>query len=316
MKTLIAAAAPPVAVDIGPGRVAAIVVTERGGRAVVSAHATESLADGAVVPALNAANIADRAGVASALKRVFDRLGTRPRRVGLVIPDPAAKVSFIRFEKIPARQQDLYQLLRLQVRKAAPFRIEDAQVTYSPGAAVDGGGREFIVALARRDIIEEYEAVCAAAGAHAGLIDLATFNIVNAMLAGGRAATGDTLLVHVAPTYTTLAIARGGDLIFYRNRSAEEEGSLADLVHQTAMYYEDRLGGGGFGRVMLAGATTSLGAAENERLRRSLEDRLRTRVEAVDPRSAAALTDRIAAGPVLLDTLAPLVGLLVREKAA
>ena len=35
---------------------------------------------------------------------------------------------------------------------------------------------------------QEYEALCAAAGAHAGLVDLATFNVVNAVLAGSGAA--------------------------------------------------------------------------------------------------------------------------------
>ena len=52
----------------------------------------------------------------------------------------------------------------------------------------------------------------------------------------------------------TLAILRGPHLIFFRNRAAETDGTLADLVHQTAMYYEDRLSGGGFARVLLAGA--------------------------------------------------------------
>jgi hypothetical protein len=35
----------------------------------------------------------------------------------------------------------------------------------------------------------------------------------------------------------------------------------------------------------------------------------------VDPRTAAALTDRIAAPPELLDALAPMVGLLLRDRA-
>jgi hypothetical protein len=39
-------------------------------------------------------------------------------------------------------------------------------------------------------------------------------------------------------------------------------------------------------------------------------------VETVDARAAAALTDRITASPLLLDTLAPLVGLLLRGRAA
>jgi hypothetical protein len=49
-------------------------------------------------------------------------------------------------------------------------------------------------------------------------------------------------------------------------------------------------------------------------MRRSLQRRLTTPVETVDPRSVASLTDRISASPALLDTLAPLVGLLLRDR--
>ncbi len=104
-------------------------------------------------------------------------------------------------------------------------------------------------------------------------------------------------------------------MIFFRSRAADTDGTLADLVHQTTMYYEDRLKGGGFSRVIVAGAAAA-GAGSDaviDELRRSLEARLTTPVETVDPRTAAALTDRISAAPALLDTLAPLVGLLLRE---
>jgi hypothetical protein len=36
----------------------------------------------------------------------------------------------------------------------------------------------------------------------------------------------------------------------------------------------------------------------------------------VDPRTAATLTDRISVAPALLDTLTPLVGLLLRGRKA
>jgi hypothetical protein len=78
------------------------------------------------------------------------------------------------------------------------------------------------------------------------------------------------------------------------------------------MYYEDRLKGGGFGRVMIAGAAQLPGGADS--VRRGLEERLGVSVDAVDPRGAAALQDRIGASADLLDTLAPLVGMLMRER--
>ena len=104
---------------------------------------------------------------------------------------------------------------------------------------------------------------------------------------------------------------RDRSLLFFRNRSEEGEGTLADLIHQTAMYYEDRLHGSGFARVLIAGAARLPSGAES--VRRGLEERLGINVESVDPRGAAALVDRIGASPELLDVLAPLVGMLRRE---
>jgi len=68
----------------------------------------------------------------------------------------------------------------------------------------------------------------------------------------------------------------------------------------------------------LCGASTAGGpqAPDAGALRRSLEERLGTTVNPVDPRMAAALTDRIDGSPALLDALAPLVGLLVRDQEA
>ncbi|MBI2833818.1 MAG: pilus assembly protein PilM [Acidobacteria bacterium] len=318
--SLLASAWPTVAVEIAPRRVTAVAVSRRGRGTTVLRHATEVLPEGAVTANLTAANIVSRGVVIEALKRVFDQLGTRPTGIGLVVPDTIAKVSLIRFDKAPPRHDDLEQLVRWQVRKTAPFRIEDAQVTFTPGAVFPDGGHEFVVALARRDVVQEYEAVCAAAGTHAGVVDLASFNLINLVLAtekGERPET-DWLLVNVTPDYATIALVRGHNLVFFRNRHTEGDEDLAEMVHQTAMYYEDRLAGAGFARVILAGAAASGGAwplGHAEQIRRTLESRLATRVDAIDPRPAAALRDRIGAAPDLLDALASPVGLLVREAA-
>jgi len=314
LSTLRDSPAPAVAVEIAADRVAAASLEWRGAQPVVAAHAAESLPAGALVPALTATNTVDRTRVVEPLTRVLERVG-RPRRVGLIVPDVVAKVSLVKFETVPAKIQELDQLIRWQVRKTAPFAIEEAQVSYVPALRAEDG-QEFVVSLARRSVVEEYEGLCAEAGAHAGIVDLSTFNVVNAVLAGSSAPTADWLLVNMAADYTSIALLRGTSLIFFRNRAADTEGTLADLVHQTAMYYEDRLKGAGFVRVVLAGAggVSADRAIDIDAARRSLEERLRTPVDMVDPRAAAAFTDRIGATPALLDTLAPLVGLLLRDR--
>ena len=315
---------PDVAVEIDHAHVGAARLVWRGNQAVVAAHAQEALPPGAVVPALASLNMADVPLVAKAIGRVLAQLGSTPARVALIVPDTVAKVSLLKLEKVPAKTADLHEIVRWQVRKTAPFPIEQAVLSVSPGVTAADGSCEMVVSLARADVIQQYEHACLMAGAEAGLVDIASFSVLNAILAapggpsgdpstGSPRATsrGDWLLVHITDTYLTLAVMRDQSLLFFRHRGEQAEGTLADLIHQTAMYYEDRLHGGGFARVLIAGAARLPGGAES--VRRGLEERLRIGVESVDPRTAAALVDRIGASPELLDVLAPLVGMLVRE---
>jgi Tfp pilus assembly PilM family ATPase len=159
-------------------------------------------------------------------------------------------------------------------------------------------------------VIEEYEAVCARAGLHAGIVDLATFNLINAVLASG-APDGDWMLVHATPGDASIAIVRHGDIVFFRNKATALDESVEDMIHQTAMYHEDRLGGGRFARVVVSG----LSAGTSSEVRRNIETRFGVPVETVDPRAAASLRDRIGAAPDLLESLAAPVGALVREVA-
>jgi type IV pilus assembly protein PilM len=320
---------PSIGIEIGAARVTAVALAEQGGKPTIAAHATERLPEGAVVPSLNQSNIRDRAAVSAAVGRVLGQLGQRVTRLALVIPDGATKVSLVKFDKLPPRAEDLDRLVRWQVKKSVPFPIEQAQVSWTKGATDAAGGAEFVVALARKDIIEEYESVCGAANVHAGMVDLATFNLINLALAanpalsappaaqadGSPAAPLDWLLVHVASDSSTIAIVRGNHLLFFRNRPADAEGRLSDLVHQTAMYYEDRLGGPGFSRVLVTARDVPPdAAAEVEQLYRGLAERAGDRVEALDVRGAAPLSDRIAPGPELLQALAAPVGAVLRER--
>jgi Tfp pilus assembly PilM family ATPase len=303
------AVTPGVAIEIGAGRIAGAAVERRGRQPVIGSHAVEPLPPGVLVPSLTAANVVDRSVVMTALNRVLERVG-RPSRVALVVPDVVARVSLVRFEKVPARAADLDQLIRWQIRKTAPFPLEEAQVSHARGIR-SADGQEFVVTVARRNVIEEYEALCGEAGAHAGIVDLSTVGVVNALLAGGVAPAGDWLVINIAADSASIAIMRGGDLIFFRNRPADAEDSALELMYQTAVYYEDRLQGTGFSRAFAAG--TSYAGPDADAVRRSIEERIATTIENVDPRQIASMTDRITAAPALLDAMTPLVGLVLRD---
>jgi len=306
-------ASPPLeaAIEITSSAVSIAVLGGRGTSAVVQGYAVEPLPAGAVTPSLTAANISDRDAVVRALSAACQSVGVKPARVALVIPDVAAKVSLVRFEQTPARRDDLEQLIRWQIKKSTPFPVEEACLTYSPGARL-ATGSEFVVVVARREIVREYESVCEEVGIEAGLVDTSTFGVINLFLSAGLGTAGDWLVVHMRPEYTSIAILRRDDMIFFRNRAEGDPEELEDVVHQTAMYYQDRLEGRGFSRILLGGIGRAPGAVDLAR--RNLEERMGTIVEPIDPTRGASLSDRIHATPELMATLSPLVGMLLRTR--
>jgi Tfp pilus assembly PilM family ATPase len=248
---------PAVAVEIAPSQVTAVAVSGRGADVKVGAWAVEPLPEGCLVPSLTAPNVGRPAEVGSAVRAVLERMGGhRVKRIALVIPDAVAKVSLVRFKDVPARAADLEELVKFQIRKAAPFRVEDSQVSFAAGDR-SPEGQEFVVVQARRDIVAEYEQVCQAAGATAGVVDLATFSLAQCALRTTSGLTADWLLIHGAADGATIAIYRGRHPVFFRRRGADGDAHLGELIHQTAMYYQDRLGGGGFGRVLVGGTAAS-----------------------------------------------------------
>ena len=299
---------PSVGLEIAADRVTGVALSGLRSRSSLVGHTSVPLPAGAIVPAASAVNISDRTAVTDAVRQVLEQLPRRATRVGVVVPDTVAKVSLVHFDSTPARVADLQRLAAWQVRKAVPFRVEDAQIACTPGVQRDGG-QEYVVALIRRDIVEEYEAVCADAGAHAGLLDLASFNLINASIAMSPPQHADWLLVHLAPGYSTLAVIRGQDLIFFRNRPTQTTGDLADLVHQTAMYYEDRLEGRGLTRTVLVDSSQTGGASAAAR--QALQERLGA---AAEPLAWDRATRGLGVDATTLDPLAASLGLVIREQ--
>ena len=306
-------ASPPLeaALEISPAAVSVAVLGGRSSSPVVQGYAVEPLPPGAVTPSLTSGNISDPDTVARAVSSACQSLGLKPKRIALVIPDVAAKVSLVKFEQTPPKREDLNQLIRWQVKKSTPFPVDDACLTYTTGAR-SANGSEFVVVIARREIVREYESVCERVGIEAGLIDISTFGVINLFLSSNLGAAGDWLVVHMRPEYTSIAILRRDDLLFFRNRAEGDAEALEDVVHQTAMYYQDRLEGRGFSRILLGGIGRLQG--EVDLARRNLEARMGTVVEPIDPTRGAALTDRIHATPELMATLSPLVGMLLRTR--
>lgn len=314
MRSLFTTPGPAAAVSVVPGRVTAVQVETGRRGASVCGHARAALPPDAVTPAVHGPNLASPAQVKDALDDVLGRLPRRPRRVALLLPDGAAKVSVVRFANVPARPAELDEMIRWQVSRTVPFSVDEAQTDWMRGRLAADGEQEFVVVLAHRAVVEEYERVCTAAGTHAGLVEPLSFGLLGAALARGAGDGGeDWLLVHVGAGASTLAVVRGRHPLLFRTVPANRD-ALGDLVHRTAMYYEDRLGGSGFSRALVAGdAMTPDGVSAIERV---VSDRLGVPVEPIAGRIAPLVPERTTPDPAALDELAAPLGVLLPESGA
>ena len=283
-------------------------VTGRAGVPSLAGYARVALPEGSVTPSVTSQNIQDPAAVAQAVGEALGQLPRRPARVALVVPDGAAKVSLVHFDEPPTRAADAEDLIRWQVSKGVPFNLNEAQVAWVPGAWNTGGGQAFVVVLARRSVVAEYEAACEAVSTHAGIVDLTSFSLINAALAHGIGSVeGDWLLVHAAGRAGSIAVVRDERLLFFRHMTGDA-GRLDDLVHQTAMYYQDHLEGDGILRAVVVGDD----GAEHQIAARLAD----VPVERLTSRMLDRLADRGVGAPAALDMLAAPIGILLRDRTA
>lgn len=246
------------------------------------------------------------------LRELFEASGTRPGRVSLVLPDNLAKISLLRLPERPGSPRDLDELVRSRMRRAVPFRLEEARFNQQVFA---GEGREVtvLVVLVRKAVVEGLEAAIEALGGRVSAVDLATSNLVNLCRTGIDEASrdgSDVALFNEAGRYFSLVILRAGRLVFFRCKTLGEDpaggrpnGELTREVASSLSYYREKLEGKGIGTLF---ARTVSGPPE------AFADALGTIAPAlVVPIDPLAVLDMRAAPEVdaaLAQRLAPAIG--------
>jgi type IV pilus assembly protein PilM len=306
---------PPVAIEMDADEVVLVrVKRKRRGKPELEAHLSREMpADSRRTsmfrPTLGAAD-----EVSAKVRSLLESTGTKPGRVSLVLPDNIAKISLVHLPERPASRKQLDEIIRFKLRRAVPFRLEEATLSYQ---VLSGEGRsvDVLVILLRKFVIEQYEHALARAGTRVGLVDVCTPNLLNlareriAELGGGG---GDVALFNFASGYFTLVILRDGRIIFYRCKSiarpdddapADGGRSLDREIQNSLAYHQEKLGGDG----LRATLVRSVGPPLDE-----IEARLGAlgiaNVEGIDPGRQIALPDGARLEPAVGQRIAPAIG--------
>ncbi len=231
---------PQLVVEIASGHVAAARWGKRRGH--LEGVAVEPLPTGVVMPSTVETNIAQPDSVRSALRRVFTHVPAGNAPIALLVPDLVVRVFILPFDNLPRRADEALPLLRWRLKKSVPFDVEETVVSWNRQEGRDGS-LEVVIAVARQQIVREYEQIVESLGAQAGVVlgsTLATLPLLEER--------GATMLVRLCGRMLTTVIANGPNLCVYRSTEMPAEArqldpqSMLDEVFPAVAYYQDTWG--------------------------------------------------------------------------
>jgi type IV pilus assembly protein PilM len=225
--------------------------------------------------------------LAAHLGKIVEQNGSRKRRkVAVILPDFAARVSVLDFDSFPSNPQEQASLVRFRVKKTVPFDVDAAAVAFRIQPA--GGKRvDVVTAVIALEIVGRYEAIFRQLNLHAGYVTTSLLSSLDLVKAGGL-----TVVAKRTGMVLSVAIMDGNQLRLVR--TVELQGFDADAVlgvlFPTFAFVEDewkrrpeRLLACGFGRnaeSIRAACELELGV---------MAEPLRSRLEAPDENNAGLL---------------------------
>jgi hypothetical protein len=243
---------PLTVVEVRARSLGVVRLAREGRRLALAAAASLDLPEGALRLSMTEPNLADPAAFTQALRSALERAGALASgRIGLVLPDPVARVVLLPATEMPGKSRAANEeLIRFRLRKSVPFDIREARVAFAaPGTRSED---PLLVTAIFKPVLDAYEGACRAAGVHAGLIELSGLALLNATF--GALPPADRLLINWDDGYVTLLLARGEWPIVVRTLTgapAAEPGEVAREVAHTVLYYRGRLAGQHLERAVL-----------------------------------------------------------------
>jgi len=217
--------APSFALELEPGFVAAARLNAA--KRQVQSVGVSELAAGALAPSANKGNISDHAEVRRAIGAVSEKVGNAGGRIGLLLPDVAARVALLQFETLPENQTEAETLVLWRMREYLPYAPEEARLTYQI-LAKQPGSVEILGVAVRGSVLAEYEAALQGLNGGPALMLPASIALLPLL---PEDPTGQ-LLLHLCPGSLTAVVVASNRVRYWRTRALE--GAAASNLEEVA----------------------------------------------------------------------------------
>jgi len=258
---------PPVACEISSSRISVVRLNTKK-PPEIERFAVEPLSPGLITPSLTRPMIASSSDLLSLLKTVFAKADLKANRISLAIPDSCAKVTIHQFDSMPGNESERQQLLKWKLKKAVPFNIEEANLSFLEQKAPNG--KYVIVTVAiHLGVLAQLEAVFESLGVQVGYVTLASFAAFEILARQEpEVLQKSVLFLRAQPSEISSLIVRQGSVVFFRHTDYETENDsemhgvqeagkegldqLYGEIHPCLMYYQDKLSNTVIERVYIA----------------------------------------------------------------
>jgi len=166
---------------------------------------------GTLEPSFDKKNIANPAALEKVLRAGGARLGLAGAKVGLLVPETCLKAFVLPFESLPASPRERDEVLRWRLSKLVPFTPEDMRLSYAVLRAP--GQTRVLLAIARADVVREYEDVFARAGMTVRDVGVPALNLLGLVR---LEPAGHALVLNIEEDYLSLTAVLDGQVALYR----------------------------------------------------------------------------------------------------
>lgn len=236
-RTATGGARPPAALELTFEGVVAAALPSHSAPPV---FAFQALPPDALRPGTAEPNLAAPAQVVTAIRTALDAVTPRSKAVTLILPDLSVRVFVLDFDSLPARPVEALSLIRFRLRKAVPFDVEEATVSYQVLKQTKIDCR-VLAAVVPGPILAEYEAAVREAGYEPGAVLPSSLAAI-AAIDTTEAAIAANLNQH---TLTTIVTA-GQDLLLFRtlelpSETVARQAEVQRDLSVAAAFFEDKL---------------------------------------------------------------------------
>ncbi|HEX2694863.1 MAG TPA: hypothetical protein VHP61_03865 [Acidobacteriota bacterium] len=204
-----------------------------------------TLPDGAVRPAFEGKNVGDPAFLESKVREGMLKLGLAQGTVAVLIPELCARVFLLPVDSSPGSDKERDRIVRWRIGKMMPSLPEDARFVHQ--SLSSGNGERIVAAVARPEVVREYEGLFSRLGLVPGNVSLPSLSLVGLLPAGGE----DALVVNVEDDSLSLTAVVGAEPVLFRQKPFALDrdpgtplglrlGPLVREIENTALFLEDK----------------------------------------------------------------------------